>query len=625
LAKLLHPSALGFGVDAVREEGLHAARNGVDFSQLFIGLSFFILIAGLTLLALLFNLHIEKRTSETGTLHAMGFTKRMIQRYYMLEGLIIAVPGMILGGVLGIAYNSLVFSALRTTWQDIVRTDMLQVDIRWSTLAVGMGISLILVLSTIWLNIRRKLKRSAAQLQKGFSESTSGRLLIWFKWIGTILGLSAIAMLAAQWIGGSSLNTGMFFSAGGLLLLSLLLWSAAITLGPRADSTRHYSLKSLTIANIHRNGPRSLRIIVLFALGTFVVISTGLNRKDLHTGSMDKKSGTGGFLFYGETTMPTLGDLNSQEVRNQKALDLPLQFLQMRKTDGDDASCLNLNRVTQPRILGVPSEALNGRFSFVKKTNALDIDQPWMSLKNELPGGYIPAIADQTVIQWGLGKKVGDTLEYRNASGETFTLKLIGSIANSIFQGNMLIDESHFLQQFPYSSGTHVFLVDGDRENAVEAREILERAFRNDGLELTLTADRLATFNRIEDTYLSIFLLLGGLGMILGAIGLGITLARNILDRRKELAILRSMGYKIRTILALLSGEHLLLLTVGTGAGAVTAIIATLPSVLSSYVEASWTTALVIFTLIIVNGLVWTLAIGLSHLGKNLLESLRTE
>ena len=63
----------------------------------------------------------------------------------------------------------------------------------------------------------------------------------------------------------------------------------------------------------------------------------------------------------------------------------------------------------------------------------------------------------------------------------------------------------------------------------------------------------------------------------------------------------------------------------GTLAGAVTAIIATLPSILSSYVEASWTTALAIIALIIINGLVWTLAIGLSQLGKNLLESLRTE
>jgi ABC-type antimicrobial peptide transport system permease subunit len=297
----------------------------------------------------------------------------------------------------------------------------------------------------------------------------------------------------------------------------------------------------------------------------------------------------------------------------------------MRKTDGDDASCLNLNRVSQPRILGLPSEALISRFSFVKQTEELNQGNPWPSLKQTLPGGVIPAIADQTVIQWGLGKKVGDTLVYRNEQGKDFTIKLIGGIANSIFQGNMLIDESHFLRQFPYSSGTHVFLAEGAPENPEEAKSVLERVFRNEGLDLSYTADRLATFNRIEDTYLSIFLLLGGLGMILGAVGLGITLARNILDRRKELAILKCMGYRTKTILGMLTGEHMFLLGVGTLSGAGAAVIATLPSILSDYVMASWQTALLIIVLIVANGLFWTLVIAISNLRKNLLNSLRTE
>jgi len=47
-----------------------------------------------------------------------------------------------------------------------------------------------------------------------------------------------------------------------------------------------------------------------------------------------------------------------------------------------------------------------------------------------------------------------------------------------------------------------------------------------------------SSFNQIENTYLSIFLLLGGLAMILGTVGLGVSLARNIQDRRQEIGIL---------------------------------------------------------------------------------------
>ena len=226
-----------------------------------------------------------------------------------------------------------------------------------------------------------------------------------------------------------------------------------------------------------------------------------------------------------------------------------MNFVQLRKNEGDDACCLNLNRVTAPRILGLPAEKLEGRFSFVKATPELDINNPWTSLKSELEGKVIPAIADQSVVQWGLGKKVGDTLVYLNEFGKEIKLRLIGGLANSIFQGNILIDEDLFLKHFPSNSGTHVFLIDGAFGEKEVTAEMLSRAFRNEGLGLEYTADRLATFNQVENTYLSIFLLLGGLAMILGSIGLGIVLVRNIMDREQEIGILQAIGYQKRKVL----------------------------------------------------------------------------
>ncbi len=55
------PADLGFSVLAVREEGLQAARGGVDFGQLFLGLSFFLLLSAIILPALLFKLNLENR------------------------------------------------------------------------------------------------------------------------------------------------------------------------------------------------------------------------------------------------------------------------------------------------------------------------------------------------------------------------------------------------------------------------------------------------------------------------------------------------------------------------------------------------------------------------------------
>jgi len=181
------------------------------------------------------------------------------------------------------------------------------------------------------------------------------------------------------------------------------------------------------------------------------------------------------------------------------------------------------------------------------------------------------------------------------------------------------------MEHFPGSSGTNVFLVDGDFKKGGEIEQELLRAFRNEGLEISFAADRLSAFNEVENTYLSIFLILGGLGLILGTVGLGMSLARNILDRQQELGILRAIGFTKTTIMYLITREHLVLLLIGTLTGAITAFIATIPSILSAFVEASWQTALLILFFILVNGLAWILLITNNSLKKNLMVSLRNE
>lgn len=625
LSNTLSPINLGYSLRSVKEEGLTAARGGVDFSQLFMSLSFFLLLAGIILVALLFNLHLEKRMSEIGTLKALGYSSSMIKKLVLAEGLIVAIPGVIAGGLLAILYNQLIFKALNTVWYDIVRTSALQEVVQVNTLLLGIGISLVIVWITIWYNVNKKLKINSVTLQREQIIIAKNSSIRWFR-IGYLTsGLVAIGLLVYEIMFGEGLNTGIFFFAGALLLASSLLYTALAIRQGNFQVADKLSVSSLILKNLYRNRSRSMRIIILFSLGAFVIISTGLNRKDLHSGSQKLSSGTGGFLFFMETTLPILNDLNAPENSIDNDIDPSLSFIQLRKNEGDDASCLNLNRVTAPQILGLPSEELEGRFSFVNSTADLNPEAPWASLKTELPGNVIPAIADQTVILWGLGKKVGDTLVYQNEKGQEIYLKLIGGLANSIFQGNVLIDEELFLKHFPSSSGSHIFLVDGKPEDQAETASSLQRSFRNDGIEIELAADRLAMFNQIENTYLSIFLLLGGLAMILGTVGLGVSLARNILDRRQEIGILRAIGYQKNRILNMITLEHIILLMIGTLTGSITAFIATLPSLLSSFINASWQTAAVIILLILLNGFIWITLITRNSLRRDLIGTLRSE
>jgi hypothetical protein len=255
----------------------------------------------------------------------------------------------------------------------------------------------------------------------------------------------------------------------------------------------------------------------------------------------------------------------------------------LRRAEGDDASCLNLNKVLNPRILGVDPQALKGRFTFVTATPYLDPEDPWSALDTLLPGGLIPAIADETVIKWGLGMKVGDTLFYSNARGATMELLLVGGTAPSIFQGSVLISEKHFLEQYPASSGSHVFLVEADMADTARIREDLLWAFRDMGWEMDLAATRLAEFNSVTNAYLSIFMVMGALGLLLGICGLVVVLGRSIMERRKEIALLRAVGYSSRRIRRLIQREYMGLLMAGILAGFISAILATLPSFISAH------------------------------------------
>lgn len=623
LSSTISPDDLGFTIKSVKDDGLQAARGGVDFSQLFMGLSFFLLVAAIILMSLLFNLHLEKRVSEIGTLKAIGFTSGMIKKVFLLEGIFIAIPGLLIGISLAILYNKLVFMALDSVWQEIVLTSILKETILPVTLLNGGVVSMIIIGLTIWRNTIKKLASTSSELQRKLRKRASQKLLFLTKVVSILLLLIASGLIIYDATAVNSLNTGIYFTVGALLLISFL-FVASTRIG-RNVPNKWFDRRALMVNNISRGRKRSIRIILLFALGTFVTMSTGLNQKDLQKNAYEKSSGTGGFQFYMESTIPILNDLNDLETRTNMGIDRPMKFLQLRKNEGDDASCLNLNRVTSPRILSVRSDQLENRFTFVTQTPDLNLENPWSSLKKRLPGNVIPAILDQTVIQWGLGKSVGDTLIYKDELGQEMYLKIIGGLANSIFQGNVIIDEKLFLDHFPSSSGSHVFLVEEESDELEDSKAMLTRTFRNEGLEIEVASDRLAKFNQIENTYLSIFLLLGGLALILGTIGLGISLARNLLDRSKEIGLLGAIGFRKNQIFSMITMEYLVLLSIGTLIGTISAFIATLPSFISGINQNSWQSALILIAAIMINGFIWIFIISKSFLRKKLISAIRAE
>ena len=275
--------------------------------------------------------------------------------------------------------------------------------------------------------------------------------------------------------------------------------------------------------------------------------------------------------------------------------------------------------------MGVEPEQLQGRFAFAKTTEKTD--KPWLLLDRADSDGAIPAIADQATIVWAMDKSVGDTLDYTDEQGRTFQIRLVGSLAGSILQGGLIISERNFNQRFGSESGYRAFLIDAraDKVETLTRALTADRRLADVGLELTPASDRLAAFYAVQNTYLSIFQALGGLGLLLGSVALGVVVLRNVLERRSELALLRAVGFTRRKVGLLILCEHWMLLVAGLVCGSVAAVAAVIPAIRSAGSALPYASVAAMLAAVTFGGILWIYLATASAMHGPMLSALRGE
>ena len=626
------PSSVGLFFMPVRELGSKAGGGTTDFGQLFLGLSMFLIIAALILTGLVFVFGVESRSEQIGVLMAVGLPAKLVKRLLLIEGLLIAVIGAVIGTFTAIIYTKTIIYAMSTIWQSIVSDSEVLFHTQLSTLVMGALLAVIFSLLAVWITLRRSLKRPARELLAGAlrwqyfkaKKVSKGRIALLIAVLSAV-GAVLIAVLMGK--GDSQEVSGAFFGAGSLLLISGLSLSYALLkiISGRWNKAVS-SLAGLGLRNSTRRSGRSLAVIGLLACGIFLVISVGANKQS-PSQVQSRDSGTGGFALYGESTIGILYDLNTQSGRKAMRLDgsdiNQAEFVQLRVHAGDDASCLNLNRAQMPRILGVQPEELNKRkaFSFKQITKNANSEEPWMLLNQNISSDVVPAIGDYATVFWGLGKSIGDELDYVDEKGRSFRLKIVGILNDSMMQGSILISEDEFTNRFPSDEGYRMFLIDAPQKEAAQISDLLTSRLRDYGVELMPAADRLAQFMIVENTYLSIFMLLGGLGMILGSIGLGLVVLRNVLERRGELAMLQAVGYNKATLKKLIFHEHLGLMLYGLICGIIAALVAVGPVLRTTRAHVPY----LMIVAIGISAVLWIWIAAAVALRGSLMDALRNE
>jgi len=311
---------------------------------------------------------------------------------------------------------------------------------------------------------------------------------------------------------------------------------------------------------------------------------------------------------------------------------------------GDDASCLNLYKANRPRILGVPAAFAteDPRFHFVstEAESPEDRANPWRLLFRERADGAVPVFGEENTLTWMFKKGLGDELDLLDEQGNPIEdktdtavfqknkkiakMRIVGVLKDSVFPSELLMGAPTFQRYYPRQEGFSFLLVETPAEQSDAAADLLRIGLAKHGPEITRTRDRLAAYLAVENTYLTTFQLLGGLGLLLGAVGLAVVLLRGVWERRGELALLRALGYRHRALGLLVFAENGLLVLYGLEAGVFAALASVLPHV-STGGSVPWPRLVVLLSLVVLSGLLAGLAAVRATLKAPLLPALRKE
>jgi hypothetical protein len=437
-----------------------------------------------------------------------------------------------------------------------------------------------------------------------------------------VTGAAALLLLAAS--GGAGETGGIFFGAGALLLPAM---AAALQMALSAWSRRRRpaggGLARAGVLNLTRHVWRAHLAALPLAAGIFLSIGILAMRHDPAAHPERLESGGGGFRWLAEAPAALPYEVGAQQLTRLWPAAL---VVGLRVREGDAAECLNLNRAQVPRLLGVPLEETIAAGAFTGAARA----ELWRQLETPLPDGCVPGLAgDRTTLQYGLaaraGKRDGTIIAYPAAGGGELRVRLVGTLPQrvNILQGSILIDARHFTRALPELSGYRRWLIaagSGAPEAAAAAR------LRRQGWEVQASAARLRALGAMEHSYLDMFLVLGGLGVVLGAAGMALVLLRNVSERRGELALLRAIGVSRGGLRRYLLAEHLWLLLAGALAGVLPALLAIQPAMRNLAQPLPLGSLAAVIVGLLLSGVAWTLAAALWALrGERLWPALRGE
>lgn len=525
---------------------------GVFVDQLRVALSIFAavsLIAGAFLIYNTFGIIIGQRVRELALLRSLGAGRSQVLWSVLVEsaavGLVASILGLLGGIVLAIALKAL-FGAIGFELPGLAPV----VAPRTVIVSIVVGV-VITVVSSMVPALRASRVAPLAALREFAAESATRSTA------RTVIGLVLVALGVAGMVRGATeyeielaaLGTVALFTAVVVLGPSLTpivaaglgaplrVFGIAATLG-RDNARRNPKRSAGTVASLML----AVTIITFFAIFA-LSFGKSINAATDEYFNGDLEAASSGFGF------PSIGpDL----------VDNLAEAPEVGAVTGVQRGVLKIDGRPRP-VYGVRASDV---------TQVFDLQ----GVEGDLAGLGAEEIAldraTAEVAAWGIGKELEVT--YPDGTSGVLTVAAIYEDAGIIAQnadGHYLLSDQVFRTHFP-AIGQYLTRVDvkaADGVSVDELRRVVEaeaKAFPS--VEVRDVNEIKDENNRQLQQSLGLFFVLLGLALVIGALGVTITLALSVFERTREIGLLRAVGATRRQMAGAVCVESVVLTLLGT-------------------------------------------------------------
>lgn len=504
-------------------------------------------LQGFALLALLvggfviyntFSVIIAQRQRELAVLSAIGATPKQLKRSLRFEGVLIGLIGSALGVAVGFALTFALMAALSAFGVSLPGSG---IKVPPATIVSSIFLGTIITVSSVMIPARRAAKiepiealRDAATETGAVSRSRAiasivllalGALGLFVSSQPALIGFGALLLVIG------TLVAGPFIAIGGARLLMPLLGRFGLEGQLAVDNAKRSPKRTATTANA---------LLIGVFLVTFVTVAGG-SLKDFAVREIQKLE-SADFIVSSQG-----GSLDPELLADMKAVDGVESLTAFRRE--------SVTLDGEPSLVSTPDvgDLISGASLKVEEGSLDDLEAATIAIAN---------IGDTTY-------EVGDSVTVASAGGESAEVKVVAILQPNIdvAQVGQLLDTETFDQLVGDTAPT-VALIDATSGAESDTQTALE----------DLTASRpdigVSPGNAIGQIIGTVFdfiinaingLLL--MSVVIALIGIVNTMSLSILERRRELGLLRIIGMVDKRVQRMVRMESVIISSLGTATG----------------------------------------------------------